>query len=66
MGSKIYRLFEYAYIAMAIFSIYLVFENWGEEGSRSYLFMFFAVMAVFMFFFKRRFRKNIENQNKNK
>ncbi len=66
MGSKIYSLFEYVYIAMAIFSIYLVIEHWGEEGGRSYLFMFFAVLAIFMFFFKRRFRKNIEDQNKNK
>ncbi len=66
MGSKIYRLFEYAYIAMAIFSLYLVYEYWGENKTRSYLFLFFAVMAVFMFFFKRKFRKNIENQDKNK
>jgi hypothetical protein len=66
MGSKIYRLFEYAYLVMAAFSMYLVYEHWGEEGYRSYLFLFFAVTAVFMFFFKRRFRKNIENQDKNK
>ena len=66
MGSKIYRLFEYAYIVMALFSIYLVIENWGDNRNRAYMFLFFAVMGVFMFFFKRKFRKNIENQNKNK
>ncbi|EDM45055.1 hypothetical protein SCB49_03004 [unidentified eubacterium SCB49] len=64
MGSKIYRLFEYMYIVMALFSVYLVFAHWGEEGGRSYLFMFFAVLALFMFFFKRRFRKNIDNKDK--
>lgn len=64
MGSKIYRLFEYAYLGMAAFSIYLVFQNWADNRTRAYLFLFFAVMAVFMFFFKRKFRKNIEDQNR--
>ncbi|NND63395.1 MAG: hypothetical protein HKN48_09395 [Flavobacteriaceae bacterium] len=66
MGNKIYQLFEYAYIGMAIFSIYLVISNWETDRNRAYLFVFFAVVAIFMFFFKRKFRKNIEkrrNQN---
>ena len=66
MGNKIYRLFEYAYIAMALFSLYLVYVNWEENRSRAYIFVFFAVVAVFMFFFKRRFRKNLEKRNQDK
>lgn len=64
MGSKIYRLFEYAYIVMAFFSAYIVIDNWQENRGRAYLFSFFGVVAIFMFFFKRSFRKKIEEQNR--
>lgn len=63
MGTKIYRLFEYAYIFMAAFSIYLVVTNWETDRPRAYLFAFFTVVAIFMFFFKRRFRKMLEKRN---
>jgi hypothetical protein len=66
MGNKIYRLFEYAYLAMAGFSIYLVITNWADNRNRAYLFAFFTVVAIFMFFFKRKFRKKIEERNQNK
>ena len=64
MGNKIYRLFEYAYLAMAVFSVYIVIDNWNDNRSRSYLFLLFGIVAVFMFFFKRKFRKKIEEHNK--
>ena len=64
MGNKIYRLFEYAYLAMAAFSIYIVIDNWADNRNRAYLFAFFTVVAIFMFFFKRKFRKNMEARNK--
>ena len=60
MGNKIYRLFEYAYLAMAAFSVYIVVNNWSDNRNRAYLFMIFGIVAVFMFFFKRKFRKKIE------
>lgn len=64
MKNKIYQLLEYAYLAMAAFSIYLVIINWEVNRSKSYIFIFFAFVAVFMFFFKRKFRKNMEEYNK--
>ncbi|HCK05788.1 MAG: hypothetical protein EBT51_00295 [Flavobacteriaceae bacterium] len=64
MRGKIYKLFEYGYIAMALFSIYLVLTNWSENRERSYMFIIFAVVAVGMYFFKRWFRKNMENRSK--
>jgi hypothetical protein len=66
MGTKIYRLFEYAYLFMAAFSIYLVITNWQVNKNRAYLFAFFTIVAIFMFFFKRNFRKKIEERKKNK
>ena len=64
MGNKIYRLFEYAYLGMAAFSIYIVVNNWTENRNRAYLFAFFTVVAIFMYFFKRNFRKKIEGRDK--
>ena len=64
MQNKIYQLFEYAYIVMAAFSIYLVTTYWADNRAKAYMFIFFAILAVFMFFFKRKFRKMIEQRNK--
>lgn len=66
MRTNIYRLFEYAYIFMAVFSIYIVIDNWQTNRNRAYLFAFFTIVSIFMFFFKRNFRKKIEERNKNK
>jgi CDP-diglyceride synthetase len=63
MRGKLYKLFEYGYIAMAMFSIYLVLTNWADNRERSYMFLIFAVVAVGMYFFKRWFRKNMENRS---
>ncbi len=62
MGGKIYKFFEYAYILMAIGAGYLVFDNWEANRGRAYMFIFFAIVAVFMFFFKRKFRKMMEER----
>lgn len=64
MSSKIYQLFEYFYLVMAAFSAYLVYENWTDNRNRAYLFLFFMVVAVFMFFFKRNFRRKFEAHQK--
>jgi len=66
MGTKIYRLFEYAYILMAVLSIYIVITNWEVDRNKAYLFTFFAIVTVFMYFFKRNFRKKIEGRKNNK
>ncbi len=63
MGSKIYKVFEYMYIVMAVFSLYLVVTNWEVNRDRAYLFGIFGIVAVFMYLFKRRFRKNLEKRN---
>lgn len=61
---KFFRFFEYAYLAIMCFFIYQAFIEWGQEGGRSFLYLFFAAIAVFMFFFKRNFRKRFEANSK--
>lgn len=57
---KIFRFFEFAYLAITCFFLYQAYEEWGQQDSRSVLYLCFAGVAVFMFFFKRNFRKRID------
>ncbi len=66
MNNKIFHLFEYLYLAMAAFSVYLVIANWNLDRNKAYLFVLFTIVAIFMFFFKRNFRKKMQQRNNNK
>lgn len=61
---KYYRYFEYAYLVFAVLFFIESYRSWGQEGSRTYLFLGLGGLAIFMFFFKRRFRKKLEDRNK--
>jgi len=61
---RAYKFFEYAYLVVAAFFLFETVRIWNEERSRAYLFAFFVVVAVGMYFFKRRFRKNLEDRNR--
>ncbi|MBP2831692.1 hypothetical protein J8281_05770 [Aquimarina sp. U1-2] len=61
---KVFKFIEYAYLAVMCFFLYEAFEEWKVEGGKGYLYLFFAVIALFMFFFKRNFRKRFEANNK--
>ena len=61
---KILNFFQYAYLFFAIMFIYKAISVWSEDSGRSYLMLFLAAMAIFMFFFRKRFRKKIEDSNK--
>lgn len=62
--TKFFRYFEYAYLLFAVFFTYEAIRIWDTERNRAYLFLFFVLIAVFMFFFKRRFRHKFEDRNK--
>ncbi len=62
--SKVYIIFEYLYLVAAIFFAYETINLWRENPTRAYLFLFFVVIAIFMFFFRRNFRKKMEKRNK--
>jgi len=62
--SKYFKYFEYAYLIIAAFFLFESFRIWNTERSRDYLFIFFVFISIFMFFFKRRFRRKIEERNK--
>ncbi|MGF1557474.1 MAG: hypothetical protein ACFCUL_00110 [Flavobacteriaceae bacterium] len=61
---KILRYTEYLYLAVAFFSLYSIYTNWGVDTQRTYLFMFFAVASMGMFLFRRNYRKKFEQRKR--
>lgn len=64
MNKSVYAIFEYAYLAMFVLSVYVVVSNWETDKDRANLFMLFAVVSLFMYIFRRNFRKRMEKRNR--
>ena len=60
---KFYKISMYLYLFMAGFAFFMTYTVWNEEGNKKYIMLFFGVMAVGMFFFRRKFVKRLEDQN---
>lgn len=56
------KFFEFAYLAVAAFFTYEAVQMWNLDRGRSYLFLFFVAIAIFMFFFRRHFRKKYQKR----
>ena len=61
---KLLQFFQYAYIFFAILFVYDAISKWSTERNRAYISLFLAAVAIFMFFFRKRFRKKFEERNK--
>lgn len=59
---KILRYTEYLYLAVAVISIYKIATLWSVNPKETYIFIFFAVVSVAMFLFRRRYRKRFEQR----
>lgn len=61
---KILKYTEYLYLLVAIFSGYRIFTDWNVNREGTYIFIFFAVVSIAMFAFRRNYRKKFEQRNK--
>ncbi len=61
---KLFRIFEIVYLAIAAISIFEVIANWNIDRTRAYIFVAFAVISIFMFFFRRHYRKKFSQRKK--
>ncbi|WP_340199873.1 DUF6526 family protein [Ascidiimonas sp. W6] len=61
---RFFKIFEIVYFVIAGISIYEVVTNWSADRNRAYIFIVFAVVSIFMFFFRRHYRKKFQ-QRKN-
>ena len=59
---KILRYTEYLYLAVALISLYKIGELWNVDRNQAYIFVFFAVVSVAMFFFRRNYRRRFEKR----
>lgn len=58
------KFFQYAYLVIAALFLYEAVISWNTDRNRSYMSLFFVVLALFLFFFRRKFRKRFEDRNK--
>lgn len=61
---KLLQFFQYVYLFFAVMFIYDAFSNWGD-GNRPFISLLLAALAIFMFFFRRNFRKKFDDRNRN-
>lgn len=61
---NILRYTEYLYLAVFFFSIYRIFTDWSIDRQSAYLFIFFALVSIGMFFFRRNYRKKFEQRKR--
>jgi hypothetical protein len=59
---KIHKFFEIGYLIVAIIFIVEAFLKFSTDKRKAGIFAIFAIMAIFMYFFKKRFRKRMENR----
>jgi len=62
---NLWKIFEYGYLVIAVVFGVETILNWNTDRERAYLLAGFSILAVFMYFFRRRFRKKRENPNNN-
>lgn len=60
---KIQKIFQYAYIAFAVLFFYDAITKWSEDRTGAYISLGLTALAVFMFFFRKRFSKKFEDRN---
>lgn len=62
--NKLGSIFQIAYIVFAAVFIYEAISQWNTNRSMSYIFLLGAGVAIFKFFFNRKYRKRFEEHYK--
>ena len=62
---KLLGFFQYVYLVFAALFLYDAYAQWANgNGSRALMSLLLAALAVFIFFFRKRFRKKFDDQSK--
>ncbi len=61
---KILKYTEYLYLAVAIISVYKIVTLWEIDQQGTYIFIFFAVVSIAMFVFRRNYRRRFEQRKR--
>ncbi len=61
---KILRYTEYLYLVVAIVAVYKIATLWKMAPKETYIFIFFALVSIGMFLFRRNYRKRFEKRKR--
>jgi membrane protein implicated in regulation of membrane protease activity len=61
---KYYKIVELGYLIIAVIFVIETVLKWNSNREKAYLFLVFAILAVVMYFFKKRFRKKLTKGDK--
>ena len=61
--NKIWKFFQYGYLIVAIICFIEGLIRWNSERERAYIFFGFSFFITLVFFFKRKFRKKVQERN---
>jgi hypothetical protein len=61
---KLLRFTEYLYLIVAIISIYKIGDLWETDREGTYIYIFFAIVSIGMFIFRRTYRRRFEKRKK--
>lgn len=62
--AKYFKFFEIAYLIIAVVFITETILRWNSEPNKAYLFLAFGLLAIFMYFFRKKYRKRFEKHEK--
>ncbi|MBJ6366492.1 hypothetical protein [Snuella sedimenti] len=61
---KYSKIFQYAYLAFAALFLYDGFTKLNDGTHGAYVSFGLAALAIFMYFFRRKFHKKFQNRDK--
>tara|TARA_B100000767_G_scaffold274167_1_gene306334 strand:+ start:5100 stop:5288 length:189 start_codon:yes stop_codon:yes gene_type:complete len=59
---KLYKISEFLYVVIAAISFFEVITLWDIQRDKAYLFIGFTVLSIFMFLFRRKYRKKFNSR----
>ena len=59
---KFNKISEFLYIVIAVVSLFEVITLWDVQPDKAYLFLGFSALSIFMFLFRRNYRKKFERR----
>ena len=64
--TKYFKFFEIAYLVIAIVFTVETVLRWNSDRTKALIFLLFAVLALFMYFFRKKYRKRFEKHDRKK
>lgn len=61
---KLLKILQFVYLFFFVVFLYDAIANWNVEGKTPFLSLGLAALALFMFFFRSKFRKRFEDRGK--